>query len=164
MSQTVSVNGPGFSRIEWRILLGSLLMTPFFFVTIVLLTIGGAGSNLVPKLIVASAMSVFLGLVGFHLFPYPTRIDLGEDGIRVSTRLHTTRKSWEEVDDEVIPPMGFYRDGGGALVWRYRWPFRTSQPRNAGAWLTREQLRAVLEFPSGKAWRLPGEVARVVGS
>lgn len=155
----VEVRAHGFSKPEWQVQKAVLIFGPIDFFFIVFVTIGGATTNTVPKIVLAIATIIFADLLLLEIAAHPRRVVMAPEGVTFRFRFHAERRFWDSFGPTLKPMTGTH--AGGWLA-PYTSIGRLTRGRTFGYWLTPDQARELLRYPSRKAWSWTPEMVELV--
>lgn len=157
MSETATSPGPfvvrahGLSRTDLRIHLFSVLTVPLYTLILVFLTIGGPNSHFLLKVSLALVLAGALDLAFLEVASLPRSVRLSQAGVEVRYRVHREHRKWNEFEPEMKRAWGMWSDGGWWIFYRSM-DAKGHPKRRRGYWLTDEQSRAIIAYPSGVHW------------
>lgn len=153
---TVSVRARGLSRPDRKVLGFLALMYPLYILGALFLTVGGWRDDTWVKVAVGSGALVVMALLFLEITSQPRAVVISARGVVFRYRLHSERRDWASFDPLVKPAWGPWADGG----WWISYPLghRKDLTKRRGHWLTDEQARAILDYPSGKNWTLTPQI------
>ncbi len=157
---TVYVRARGLTRPDWKVLGLFALMSPLYILGALFLTIGGWRDDTWLKVAVGSGALIVMALLFLEITSHPRAAVISARGVVFRYRLHSERREWASFDPLVKPAWGPWADGG----WWISYPLGRGKDstKRRGHWLTDEQAREILEYPSGKNWTLTPQIQNLL--
>jgi hypothetical protein len=148
------VRAHGMSDVDWSVQKATLIFGPMTLALIVFGTVGGYQHDIILKLMVGLGIVLATDLLLMDLVSHPRVVVLAAGGVELRFRAHRERRRWDEWDPVVRRGFGRYASGGWWITFT-----RHGTTQGRGYWLTDEQARALLNYPSGCSWKISPELS-----